>query len=264
MKKQAVQRYLLLAASLFASSLIQAQTTVSNIPQIVDGGPWQTTIAVTNTGSTPAAASLSFWQETGNQQTGIGTTVPWNLIFAERNTVQTQALNLPAGTTLFLHTLGTAITATVGWGELTETAGDTGAVVAYAIFTQRVPGRSDQEGTASAVAGVNRILVPFDNTNGNVTTLAVANPTLANENISVGIHTSVSTTQPTGFSLTPQGHTSFDFPTMFPGTAGQTGLAEFYTTGSISIIALRFNTGAFTTAPVYNVTGAPLIASIVP
>ena len=263
MKKQTAKVYLAPAAFLFACSLVQAQTT-SNITQIVDGGPWQTTIVVTNTGSTPASAGLNFFQETGNQQTGIGTTIPWNLQFQEMNTIQTQAMNLPVGSTIFLHTLGTAIVPTTGWGQLTQTSGDPNSVVAYAIFTQRVLGRPDQSGTASASAGANRILVPFDNTNGTVTSIAIANPTLNNENINVGIHTGVSTTQPAALSLTPDGHLSSDLPTLFPGTTGQSGLVEFYTTGSITIIGLRFNSGGFTTAPVYSVTGAPILAAPMP
>ena len=263
MKKYACSPALFLGSLFVATAFLNAQQTVSNIPQIVDGGPWQTTLVVTNTGTTPAAAGLSFFQETGNQQTGNGTTVPWNLLVEERNTVNTQAFNLAVGGTLFLHTFGTAIVPTVGWGQLTETAGDPGAVTAYAIFTQRIAGQA-QSGTAPGVAATSRILVPFDNTNGNVTTLAVANTTLNNENISAGLHTGVSTTQPVGFSLTPQGHTSFDLPTMFPGSAGQSGLMEFYTNGSIAIVALRFNSGALTTAPVYNVTGLPILAPVVP
>ncbi len=59
----------------------------------------------------------------------------------------------------------------------------------------------------------------------------------------------------------PRSH-SFDSSTQFPATAGQSGLAEFYgPSGTFSILALKFNSGAFTTAPVYAVSGAPIIAS---
>jgi hypothetical protein len=64
-----------------------------------------------------------------------------------------------------------------------------GAVVAYAIFTQRISGRTDQDGTAPAAAAASRILVPFNNSPGAVTTMAIANPTLSSVTVNVGIRT---------------------------------------------------------------------------
>lgn len=229
------------------------------ISQIVDGAAWLTAIAVTNTSASATTASLSFFQELSGSNSGA--TIPWSLAFVEMTSVQAQALVLQPGTTIFLHTLGNAPTLNVGWGQLQEPDG-AGSVVAYAIFTQRVPGRTDQDGTSPAAPAASRILVPFDNTNGAVTSMAIASPS-QNESISVGIHTPVSTTQATAITLPPQGHASFTFPTQFPVTAGTSGLAEFFSAnGSFSILALRFQNGAFTTAPVYSVTGPPgIIAS---
>lgn len=119
-------------------------------------------------------------------------TSPWALNFVEMTSAQAQALVLPAGTTLFLHTPGTAANVTIGWGQLSE-ADNAGSVLAYAIFTQRVPGRSDQEGTSPAAASASRILVPFDNTQGAVTSMAIANSTSSSETINVGIRTSSAT-----------------------------------------------------------------------
>jgi hypothetical protein len=80
--------------------------------------------------------------------------------------------------------------------------------------------------------------------------------------VNVGIRTSSSTSQPSSVTLPAQGHTSFAFPTEFATTVGQSGLAEFYgPTGTFSILALKFNAGAFTTAPVYSESGPPIIAS---
>jgi hypothetical protein len=256
MKKKTTSRCLFLAAFLFASSLGRAQTSI--ISQIVDGSSWLTAIAVTNTSASVANASLSFFEELAGSNSGA--TLPWTLAFVEMTSTQAQNLVLQPGTTIFLHTLGTAPTLNVGWGQLQE-PDNAGSVVAYAIFTQRVAGRTDQDGTSPAAPAASRILVPFDNSNGAVTTMAVASPA-QNVSISVGIHTPVSTTQATPITLSPQGHASFTFPTQFPVTAGTTGLAEFSSaSGSFSILALRFQNGAFTTAPVYSVNGPPAIAT---
>jgi hypothetical protein len=243
------------ATLLFAFSSAQAETTLI-IPQIADGGAWLTTIVLTNTSASQTVVSLSFFQEIGG-----GNTSSWSLDFMEMTSAQAQSLVLAGGSSLFLHTLGTAANTAVGWAQLSET--DASApVVAYAIFTQRVPGRTDQDGTAPAAAAVSRILVPFNNTNGAVTSMAIANTMSASENISVGVRTASSTTQPSPITLPANGHTSFAFPTQFTATAGQSGLAEFYSSsGSFSILALTFQSGAFTTAPVYSVSGPPIIAS---
>lgn len=68
-----------------------------------------TIIALTNTSAYQASASLSFFQDTGG-----GNTSPWPLNFVEMTSAQTQALFIPAGSTVFLHTLGTATTTTIG------------------------------------------------------------------------------------------------------------------------------------------------------
>jgi hypothetical protein len=251
MNQKTVRWCLLLVSILFPYSLAQAQTLF--IPQIVDGGAWLTTIPITNTGATQTTVSLSFFQETGN-----GNTSSWNLAFVEN--VQTSNIVLPAGSTLFLHTTGSAASTTIGWGQLHE-LDNAGSVVAYAIFT--VTGAALQNGTAPAAGAASRILVPFDNTKGSATSIAIANTTTSSETINVGIRINGATSQPASITLPAQGHTSFDFPTKFGATvAGQSGLAEFYAaSGSFAILGLRFQSGAFTTAPVYTESGPPLIAS---
>ncbi len=252
-KRVATSRYFFAAAFLFTVSMARAQ--VSNIAQVVDGGGiFQTIVALTNTSATSTAVSLTFFQNASG-----GATSPWNLTFTEN--VQLQSIILPGGTTLFLHTPDTASSITVGWGQVNELDG-AGAVVAYAIFTQRAAGTLGV-GTAPASAAVSRILVPFDNTNGAATSMAIANPTSATITINVGIRTTAATTQPTAITLPAQGHISFDFPTQFgAAVTGQSGLAEFYSpSGSFAILALRFQSGALTTAPAFSVSGPPIIAS---
>jgi trimeric autotransporter adhesin len=165
------------------------------------------------------------------------------------------------GKHLFLHTLGTATATTVGWGLLSRPALSP-VIGAYTVFTQRIPGRLDEEGTAEAPPAPGRFLVPFDNTKGAVTSIAIANVSNANISISVGIRTPVSTTQGAAITLPPLGHASFALPAQFPSTAGQTGLAEFYgSSDGFSMISLRFSPGSFTASPVYSATGPPIIVS---
>ncbi|MBV9505226.1 MAG: hypothetical protein JO323_09515 [Acidobacteriia bacterium] len=120
-----------------------------------------------------------------------------------------QNLPLPGGGTLFLHTLGTNSATSVGWVQIQASL----SVVAYAIFTQRVPGRTDQDGTAPAAAGAAHILVPFDNSSGFVTSVALVNPTGASENVAVNIETEAGVLPPIFHSrtCTPSGTGTHSF-----------------------------------------------------
>jgi hypothetical protein len=245
---EAILAVLLVCLPLFGQS---AQTLT--LPHVVDGGGWQSTIVLTNTSVAVASATLIF-----HSDTTAGNTQPWTPPFVE--TSSTAGLFLISGSSMFLHTTGTAAALTQGWAELDADAG----IVAYVVFTYRAPGHQDDDGTAPAVAATNRILVPYDDASGFVTGIAVVNPTAAAQDISVGFQT---TTGDVAFgalpSVPPQGHMAFVLSQQFPVIAGHTGLAEFYSaTGNLSMIALRFNpTISFTAAPVYFETGPPLITA---
>lgn len=239
---------LLLSLPLFGQS---AQTLA--IPQVVDGGGWQSTIVLTNNTANRATATLIFHSETSG-----GATQAWSPPLLDVSS--TAGLVLNGSSSLFIRTMGTAAALTVGWAELNADSG----VSAYVVFTNRIPGQKDQEGTAPAVAATNRILVPYDDANGYVTAIAVVNPTAAAQTISVGFRTVEGLVAVNSLPAVPAfGHTAFVLSQKFPTIAGHRGLAEFYSaTGNISMIGLRFNpTQSFTAAPVYFQTGSPLITA---
>lgn len=240
----------------FLATLAICQPQTTYIPQVVDGGAWQTVLVLSNTTTSGASASLSFHQETSG-----GATQSWNLAFLEGST---QNVLIPAGSAVFLHTLRTDSVTSQGWADMIASP----SVVAYAIFTQRIPGRTDQDGTAPASGSATRFLVPFDNTGGFVTSVGIANLITSSQTISVNIEIENGAISQTSIpDLPAQGHTAFALPQQFPATGGHRGLIEFYvaggrtgTTGPFSTLALRFNpTGGFTSAPVYAQSGNPVI-----
>jgi hypothetical protein len=239
--------FLALGWPLFGQS---AQSLI--LPDVVDGAGWRSTIVLTNTTATLAAASLIFHME----DTTGGGTQPWTPPFLD--TSSTTGISLTGGSSLFLHTPGTAGALAQGWAEVHADDG----IVAYVIFTHSVPGSPDQDATAPAVAAASRILVPFDNASGSATAIAVVNPTATAESIFVTYRTSNGTVTARSLpSVPPLGHMAFFLPQLFPGMSGQNGLAEFYSaSGNFSLIALRFNaTSSSTAAPVYFQTGPPVI-----
>ncbi len=140
---------------------------------------------------------------------------------------------------MFLHTPGTAATLTQGWAELHADAG----IVAYTIFTNRVPGHQDQDSTAPAVNATNRVPVPYDDANGFVSAIAIVNPTATPQSVSVGFQTTDGLIAIDALPIVPaMGHMTFVLSQQFPHILGHLGLAEFYSaTGNLSMIALRFN-----------------------
>lgn len=246
----------------FLAGLARGQSLVTYVPQIADGGAWQTTLVIANTSSSNAFVTVNLFQDT----TG-GNTQSWNPGFQEGSA---QNLTLAGGATKFFHTLGTASVTSVGWAQVISSGPGAAGAVAYAIFTQRIPGRTDQDGTAPAATGALRFLVPFNNTGGFTTAIAIVNYA-SSGTISVNIQSDTGAISHDSFSLPAQGHMAFGLAQQFPSTAGQRGLIELYVPGSgrdapaLAAIALLFNpTGAFTTAPVYAQSGTPIIGVVPP
>ena len=251
MKQTTPTRFSTAAATFFAAlSLGQAQSLV--LPQIVDGGGWQTTIVLTNTGSSPTSANIAFFAETGG-----GATQSWTPPLLEGTT---QTYSLAAAGTLLLHTSGTAASATVGWAAVL--AGS--PVTVYAIVTQQIAGGVNQLTTVPGAVSATRVLIPFDNTNGNVSSIVMVNPTAPNELVFSGIQpTSGATFQPAPINLPAHGHVAFSVPQQFPSTKGKSGLLELSTPGAgISVLALRTDpSGALVATPAYSAAGGPILGA---
>jgi hypothetical protein len=230
-----------------------AQTKIY-IPQIADGGGWQTTIVVTTT--TPAGAVV-----TSNcfQDGSGGSTASWVPVQRVAN------LNASVGT-LFLKSPGTADLVTTGWCELSSPSG---SFQAYAIFTQRVPGKQDQDGTAVGAPAANRFLVPYDSTDGAAVGIAIANVSNVAETVTFSLVTSQQTTVTAPVGLQGLGHLVFalgdpagplgsSFASAIAGTSGT--IEVIANKADLSVLTLRFNkTQSFTAAPVYAAAGAPVL-----
>jgi hypothetical protein len=249
---QSILRKFILTAS-FSAACICAQVQV--IPQVADGAGWRSTIILTNT----TAQDINGVSLTFNKDIGGGATAPWSPTFLEGSF----SGSVPAGSAVFLHTPGTGALSQ-GWAQLIASSG----LTAYVIYTYSSGGH-DQDSTAPAVSSATRVLVPFDNTipAGSLkslsTALAVVNPSPIPLTISVNLEIAGTGSTATALTLPANGQMAFVMASQFPTTAGQSGLAEFYTTsGSFSIIALRGNpTGGLTSLRVYNETGAPVIST---
>jgi len=125
-----------------------------------------------------------------------------------------------------------------------------GSVGGSVIYSQKTGLPSVQEGTATIVAaGSKHFFLPFDNTAGAITGMAITDPgaTAAN-NISITFRYSDGTIEVVPYpQLASRNHQAFAIAGQFPHTANRSGVAEFTSDTALSVVAFRFNsTGAFT------------------
>jgi hypothetical protein len=226
----------------FQDSILSAPSR--NLSQLVDGGGWNTTFVLANMDTVPVAITLRFWKEDGSQM---------RLLFEGviGGASDTLAATIGVGGTLTLITQGVDAVATQGWAELTSP----GKIGGLAVFRQRVPGRPDQEAAVPITTSVSRFVLPFDNTQGFVTSMALINTNGTRVvSVSVVIRDETGTQIATdALVLDPRRHASFTLPDRFPVVANRRGVAEFSsTTADLSGLGLRFDPGgAFTSFPAF-------------
>jgi hypothetical protein len=236
-----------------AAASITGLASAGSMAQLASAGYWTTTITLVNTGSSPAQARLSFFDDNGNPlalplsfPSPSGGAIPLVVLLAS-----TLDRTLNPGAELVIQTTGANSSPTlVGWAQLLTN----GAVGGYAVFSQAI-GSANQE---AEVPLENRnaagYVVPFDNTNGAATGIALANISGQAANTAITIRDDTGAVILTDtLTLPAMGHTSFDLVSRYASsTAQRRGTLEFRTptAGQISVLGLKFNgTGAFSTIP---------------
>jgi hypothetical protein len=231
-----------------AVSVVNPNGTVSNfaqfeigaspsltVAQVADGASWVTQFQVINLDQTPINFAFQFWDDNGN---------PLSLPFVN-GAAGTFSGGLAVGGTAFAETPGTAATLSQGWAGVTAS----GKIGVLTIFRQVVPGRPDSEGTVAALLPANHVTLPFDNTQGYATGVAVANTNpIEALAISLTFQTDTGAVSTGSLVLAPNAHTAFVLTSKFPALAGLRGSIVFSAaTPDISIVGLRFSpTNSFT------------------
>lgn len=237
---QLLNRMNLATLVLLSASLLQADGLIAHFAA---GGQWDTKFIIANTSSFSETATVWFLDNAGNSLSlpilGLGMTpgVQFNLP--------------PMGIGMFETDSG-------GGSLLQGYATVVGrSVSGSAIFTQRIDGYPDFEAAVPVSSGVQRIVLPFDNTTGYFTGIALVNTDRQNVLVRLIIRDGLGTIVTDSFA-TRVTHQAFLLKDSFPETANMAGTVEFdaYTptdngsvpASAITAILLRFNpTGPFTT-----------------
>lgn len=205
------------------------------LPQVADGQGWKTTITVVNMAADQAPFSLRFWTSAGSSLVlpiaGVGRT---NEVVG----------SLPLGGSRVIETEGTSETLLQGWGELESSL----KVSGMAVFRSRAAGRNDSEAVVPFCSRYdNRFLLPFDNTSGFVTSVALVNPgSSGTATVFITFRDELGRPLLTGsLTLSPRNHTAFALPDQFKDLIGRRGVADFQTSLlTLSALGLRFSPAA--------------------
>jgi hypothetical protein len=222
-------------------TVVREETNVRQVlAQIADGAGWRTAITLVNTDNvSPHAFTLRFYP-------GVSTPSTRRLALAAPDTLVDSALTLrtiPAGGSVTIQTAGVDPDVWTGWAELIAPA----AIGGTAIFRRQISFNQDGEGAVPIKpVSVNRFLLPFDNTQSFVTSMALVNTSSQDGSITVRFRDETGTTitvdEPTTFPLRARGHDAFELPRKFVKLAGRRGVAEFSSsTGELAALGLRFN-----------------------
>jgi hypothetical protein len=235
---------------------------IGSMPHIAAEENWTTTFTLVNKGTTPATTMLNLFGDagdpTGNGPLTLTLTFPQLPISADR--LDTSSVNdtiAPNASWIAATQVKPASTSLVGTAQVQAT----GNVDGFAIF-HLIP--SAQEAVVPLeTRNAPSYVLAFDNTNGVVLAVAIANVSAQAANVAVIVRDetgAVIGTPGTSFNLSANGHLAFVTTTTLPATANIRGTIEFDTPtgGQISVLGIRTTPlGASTT-----ITTVPPLANI--
>ena len=223
--------------------LAEVVAGTGSMPHITYNGGWETTITLVNTGTSQTTPTLSFY---GNDGTPLA--VP--LTYPQTNTVSNSVSispQLAPGQVLIMQTQGQDQQPSIaGSAVLSSLKGEVGG---SAIFRYSPSG---QEGVVPLeTRNATAFVLGFDDTNGRVTGVAIANDTAAAANIGIIIRDDTGNMLATdSIPLKANGHTQIVLATNYPAVEGKRGSVELDGPAGFSALGLFVTpTGNVTTLP---------------
>jgi virginiamycin B lyase len=230
-------------------AIVRIQVAVANgvFAHIAAGGSWTTSISLVNTTTVPISLTTAFYGDDGSPLTLPVTATAQGA--SQTTTAASVNATIKPNATLQISLGAQMPSLATGWARVLSS----GPVGGFAIFRTSSANSPVSEGTVALQnQAVSTITIPYDNTGGFATGVA-----LANLSTSSAILTATSWddsgnrlgTQ--NITLAASGHTSFAVSTQFPETAGLGGVLVFQGSSvGIAGLGLRFSPfGTFTSVP---------------
>jgi len=212
------------------------------LPQVADGAYWKTSITLVNMDTEPAQYKLEFFRNGGGALTldfvGLGR---GSFVYG----------TLPVNGSFVIETSGTSATLSQGFAILTSP--NYKDVSGYGIFRQRLPGRAQDFEAVVPLCNEfdDDYILPFDNTAGYTTSMAIVNPSDSTQTVTVAFYdTAGNRFLLDQFTLNPYEQAAYELTSKWPQTNGKRGTAVFQVSPwGAPVLGLRFNwTGPFTSS----------------
>ena len=244
-----------------AQSITVTPRASANLPrigvlaQVAAGGGWDTQIYLTNSTSGTLSAALSFYSDSG-----AALTLP--LTSAQQGNMQnvtssTFSASIPANTTLAIDTVAVGGNNVQGWADVHSD----GPLTGFAVFRYAPQGLNSGPGITTPWEGTvplqtsltaSTVIVPFDNTSGFATGLALGNPSASGAEFVATFFDDKG--NPLGsaqsINLNGNGHTAFVLNSMFAFTANTKGLMKVTGSGVMALGLRASPYGTLTSVPV--------------
>jgi hypothetical protein len=236
----------------FQLTIQQPSTGLSRIgsfAQFASGGGWKSTITLINLSAVTVNAQVNLYSDNGSPIT-LPLTFPQ---FGSSMSAPSVGLTVPPNDSIVIKSNASTSPIGVGWADIQAT----GALSGYLSLALSPPGAPDLESTVPLDSRLSpSLLLPFDNTNGDQTGVALANQALTAQTITaIVLDQNGAQIGSAQISLPPFGHSSFFLSSQFSQSANQLGIIQFQGSGGpasgVTGVGLRFSpAGSFTSIPI--------------
>ena len=230
-------------------------TTDLIFPHLAFGGGWETSMTLANLSAASVKVKQYFYDQSGAPMSVTRRTIP----DGAEGVASVFEFTLAPNATINFLLPDSSQQVNIGWSYISYDSTNS-RIGGYAIFRQKSPGRPDFEALVPLSSFVDSTFVmPFDNLDGFVTSMALLNPA-SNADTNVGAivfdHNAVQL-ETSVINLAPTTQTAFAIPDRFPSTRNRIGTIRFSgSTNRLSTLGFRFNPGgAFATIPMLSWSG---------
>lgn len=218
---------------------------IGSFAQVASGGGWKTSMTLINTSGATVNAQVNLYADGGTPLT-LSLSFPQ---FSSSTSGSSVSLTLSPNDSIVITSAGSATTTLVGWADVQAT----GPLGGYATYTSGSSGGPALEATELLDTRLsNSLTLPYDNTNGQQTAVALANQSGTAQTITVTLLDQTGTQLTTSqMKLAAYGHSSFFVGSLFSQLGNQLGIIQFQGTAGVTGIGLLFGpTGSFASIPI--------------